>query len=209
MTIHRVARDFQYQKNVVLGNHSRTKESKFPWHASASESLELDLFIDTDKMLRYSEAFSFHPTNELPMQLLKEDVLEFTGGLNLEVLITPAIIRSDESLKSLKPSERSCYFEGERKLRFFQIYTKQNCQVECFSNFSLQTCKCVPFDTVRSPDTKICGLETEEIYCYSDLKSVFIDARTTKFQASCSCLSPCNSVTYSFEIREAKLKGYE
>lgn len=27
---------------------------------------------------------------------------------------------SDESLKSLEPSGRLCYFEGERKLRFFE-----------------------------------------------------------------------------------------
>jgi Amiloride-sensitive sodium channel len=40
---------------------------------------------------------------------------------------------------------RQCYFEGEKSLKYFKIYSKSSCDQECFSNASLSTCGCVPF----------------------------------------------------------------
>lgn len=185
------------------------RNDKFPWHAAVTESLELDLFVDTDFMAQFSEAFTVHPPDEFPMMLQTEDIFEFTGGRKLEVLIAPSVIRSDKSLKALAPSDRSCYFEGERKLNYFKVYTKQNCKIECFSNFVQKICNCVPFDVVRELETKVCGIAAESRDCLLDMEMDFRDYGPTGKLASCSCLSLCDSVSYDIEIRESKLQGNE
>lgn len=123
----------------MLGDHLKTKKHEAPWNALASDSLELEIYVKPDKMIAFSETFTIHPAIELPMMLDKTELFEFSGGKQLEILIKPAVIKSDESLKALEPSDRSCYFEGERELRFFKVYTKRNCAIECFSNYSRQT----------------------------------------------------------------------
>lgn len=194
---------------MVLSGDLKNNYVKFPWHASASDSVELEIFVAPDPILFFSEAFSVHTPSELPTKLLPEDVLEFAGGKNLEVLITPSIITSDDSLKALDASDRSCYIEGERKLRFFKVYTSRNCEIECFSNYSLTVCDCVPFEFVRGPDTRVCGLAVEDQDCLEGFKKDFGVVGPTGMLGSCSCLSPCNSVTYDFEIIESRLREGE
>lgn len=72
------------------------------------------------------------------------------------------VIQSDADLRKPQPSERSCYFEDERKLRFFKVYTRQNCKIRYFSNFSREACNCVSFDLVRDPDTRVCGITVDD-----------------------------------------------
>lgn len=179
-------------------------------HASISESLDLEFTGDPDdETTQLSEAFTVHSTDELPMMLPSENTFEFGGGRQLEVLITPSVVKSDESLKTLKPSDRLCYFEGERKLHFFRIYTKHNCEIECFSNYSLKTCNCVQFDIVRETDTRVCGVSEDDRKCIFLFKESFRDYSRTGMLASCSCLSPCDYVNYNIEIRESKFQGEE
>lgn len=181
-----------------------------PWHSSATSSLELDLFVDPDPMIVLSEAFMFHPPDELPMMQEKHDVFGFAGKRRLEILISPSVIISDESLKSLQASDRSCYFKGERKLRFFKVYTRHNCEIECFSNYSLDLCKCVSFDIIRDKTTKVCGITEKDIDCGGNfLLTKYRIFYSRKGFASCSCLPTCKSVTYNFEVRETKLRGDE
>lgn len=139
----------------------------------------------------------------------KSNLFEFSGGKHLEVLIKPAVIKSDDSLKTLTPAERSCYFQEERKLQFFKIYTKRNCEIECFSNYSRETCGCVPFDVVRDPDTRVCGVTRADLDCNYEVSMLFKDYRSTGKLASCLCLTPCDWVTYSLEIRESTMRQVE
>lgn len=44
--------------------------------------------------------------------------------------------------KSHTPEERRCYFETERQLKFFKRYSKTNCEVECLTNKTIDTCGC-------------------------------------------------------------------
>lgn len=102
-----------------MGEHLKNKRGMVTWQATVSESLELELLADPDQMTQFAEAFAVHPTDQPPVKLLPENIFEFAGGKQLEVLIKPSAIQSDENLKSLTPSDRSCYFKDERKLQFF------------------------------------------------------------------------------------------
>jgi hypothetical protein len=42
---------------------------------------------------------------------------------------------------------RQCYFSRERELKFFKIYTKANCELECLANLTLRYCNCSLFYT--------------------------------------------------------------
>lgn len=44
-----------------------------------------------------------------------------------------------------KPRTRNCYYQHERILKFFKIYTANNCEIECRANHSLKMCGCVAY----------------------------------------------------------------
>jgi acid-sensing ion channel, other len=35
------------------------------------------------------------------------------------------------------PDRRQCYFNDERNLKFFKVYTQSNCELECLANYTL------------------------------------------------------------------------
>lgn len=61
------------------------------------------------------------------------------------ILIKPKLISTSERLRSYSPNQRQCFFNSERRLRFFQFYTQNNCEFECITNFTKQECGCVRY----------------------------------------------------------------
>lgn len=55
----------------------------------------------------------------------------------------------DDNLKKWKPEKRNCYLNGERNLKYFKKYTKNNCIDECRSEKMFKACDCVPFHMIR------------------------------------------------------------
>lgn len=51
-------------------------------------------------------------------------------------------VGTDETVKVWSPQKRGCYFENERYLRYFRIYTKNNCERECDTNNTYDMCGC-------------------------------------------------------------------
>lgn len=79
-----------------------------------------------------------HPL-EVPHETKRWDI-EFALR---KITITPEIMLASKDLQSShKPEERKCYFEGERQLDFFKIYTKANCEVECLAKQTVEKCGC-------------------------------------------------------------------
>lgn len=63
----------------------------------------------------------------------------------MEVTIKPTITTTSNGLRSYDPNLRQCYFNDERRLRFFKVYSKNNCELECLANFTKKVCQCVKF----------------------------------------------------------------
>lgn len=61
------------------------------------------------------------------------------------ILIKPRLIITSEKLRDYKPNKRQCYFTTERQLRFFNIYSENNCKLECLTNYTESICGCVKF----------------------------------------------------------------
>lgn len=61
------------------------------------------------------------------------------------VRITPKLVKTSEGLRKYTPIERQCFYQSERRLRFFKFYTQVNCETECLANFTKSECGCVQF----------------------------------------------------------------
>lgn len=120
----------------------------------------------------------------------------------IEVFITPNVINTDADLKLFDLQDRACFLEGEKKLRFFKVYTTKNCQLECFANYSSKVCGCIPFDVIRAMDTPVC--ELLDYSCILKLDHDFKLEHSGNTTRSCNCLQQCNSISYDYEFIETR-----
>lgn len=92
----------------------------------------------------------------------------------------------------------------ERQLKYFQMYTKSNCELECLSNYTMGKCGCVKFSMIRDATMPICGIPF--IPCYNTAIKEF-EYQTLKRNpnhviAKCNCMVGCNYVKYDFTFSE-------
>lgn len=138
----------------------------------------------------------------------------FRVPLRQEVVVSvkPNMITTSPGLANYEPNRRQCYFNDERDLRFFKVYTQSNCELECLANFTLQQCDCVKFSMPRDNDAKICG--QSDVVCYDkaeddlladDLKKSLKthSEENKRGTTDCNCLPSCTSINYDAEISQA------
>jgi Amiloride-sensitive sodium channel len=139
--------------------------------------------------------FLVHSPYEIPGGYSKKSYCLFGHSSDIEVLVTPEIITTDESLRSYPPERRNCYFEDERPLRYFKKYTKKNCESECYTYFTLflERTKCVYFFQIRNETERVCDMR---YYFYMK----YFERQYLSWMQYCGCLDECNIVRYNFEI---------
>ncbi|XP_058837402.1 pickpocket protein 28-like [Topomyia yanbarensis] len=147
-----------------------------------------------------------HTSSEYP-QVSKQ---YFRVPLHQEVIISvkPQMITTSDGLRHYAPHRRQCYFNHERRLKYFQVYTQQNCKLECITNYTLNLCGCVKFSMPRDAQTKVCG--ASKIECYNEAEDELagqevrhsVDKKSTQ-RSTCDCLPACTSVQYDAEISQA------
>lgn len=132
-----------------------------PWYSNG-ETYELEIAFDEGEEYAYESTYSssnlFQPLYGVPIFIHSPD--EFlaqsvdrqfhqkdTSGNYLE--IKPEITLIADELKSWSVKARNCLLPGEKKLKFFRIYTKANCEQECLSKATYEACGCVPFYLIR------------------------------------------------------------
>ncbi|KAG7308200.1 hypothetical protein JYU34_006869 [Plutella xylostella] len=106
---------------------------------------------------------------------------------------------TSHNLRKYHPEVRQCYFQSERFLRYFHIYTQNNCMLECRANYTFHRCECVPFYLPYCITIAIQELGEREMRASLGLE-----------KEACRCLPACNSVTYEAEIlkTEYNFKNY-
>lgn len=149
-------------------------------------------------------SFLIHSPFELPASYDKNQVFTFGYGFDIQVMIKPEIIRTDESLRSLEADKRGCYFEGEKKLEYFKVYTKKNCELECFSEIlrNHKTLNCTAYYAVRDQEMEICDYRREWAV---QLRHYYV----LRNKSQCHCLDECNSVRYNVEVISQLVKSRE
>jgi amiloride-sensitive sodium channel len=165
-----------------------------------TRSPEVEVF---DECLYHS--FLVHSPFEYPGSYEKSEMVEFDYGTELEILITPEVIRTDENLKSYEPHERGCYFKGEKQLKYFKVYTRRNCFFECLADHlnNNPVLNCTPFFMVRDESMKICDYRQG----YTSKEQSMIAYRGGKGpRMTCDCLEECDLVKYNFEVTSKNLR---
>jgi acid-sensing ion channel, other len=144
-------------------------------------------------------SFLVHSPHVLPWLFDRPVFKQLKYGMTLDIVITSEIIRTEKSLKKLQPDERECYFEGEKSLRFFKIYSIENCEEECYTNITFADCKCINFNSIRGKEAPICAGEMVEDTCAKTVKSKLIFDDNFSPRQNCSCLPLCNSIKYNIK----------
>lgn len=84
----------------------------------------------------------------LPVELphVSKKFMSLPLDSELKIAVKPNVVKTSPSLRyKYDPSVRQCFFTSERQLRFFRVYTQQNCEMECLANFTKSYCGCVRF----------------------------------------------------------------
>ena len=210
----RVSADYLYERNIELnrkenGQKLKSYHHEFPWSSTAKLKDGLKLTLKKNSTLSESEvcltdAFVVHNQFDIPMQKESEDICQFAYGISMDVIITPEVINTDPDLVSYSSERRQCYLDGEKKLRFFKVYSRHNCEIECLSNFTAFVCKCVPYYLVHDQNKTTCTLMEER--CVAQVEYDVKYNTKSFFTKMCNCLSPCNTITYSVEYIETSNK---
>ncbi|XP_055622132.1 pickpocket protein 28-like [Toxorhynchites rutilus septentrionalis] len=162
-------------------------------HPACGDSRSVTVFI-------HSPAdFPFKSSNGVPIEV----------GERVQLLPKPKVILTQHFLRFRSPQSTKCFFEGQRQLRFFRIYTQSNCELECRTNYFLEHRKCALAYMPRETGTKPCNnsYQSEIIFTKEEL----IQARTQNFPLSqffvktCNCLPSCNEIKYNNEVSKQQL----
>lgn len=179
-------------------------ETIFPFRIISENSMEFILMhpkTETNNYcpaLRNSYKIIFHMPNEIPTKF--HDYIYSSMGTQFLISMTAKHFLTDSTLQKYKPEIRGCFYENERKLKFFKSYTKAHCDIECLTNHTLRACGCVKFSMPRSSDTKVCDLE--EIACYNNAIRHWPrdDEMSENFAVPCNCFPPCNNIKYTTKL---------
>ncbi|XP_062698804.1 pickpocket protein 28-like [Aedes albopictus] len=144
-------------------------------------------------------------------QMINSVVIPFEHVTQLAV--KPLVVRTSPELRRYLPEKRKCFFGDERYLKYFLIYTQNNCEIECLSNYTLDRCGCVKFNMMRSEQMKVC--ETNQFPCLHNAISEFVKIdnplrriyfgkapklNAFSYRSKCNCLPSCTTYQYDFEL---------
>lgn len=132
-------------------------DQEMPWNASGDKH-DFAVRFYKEKFHNYSSSNAFQPLNGILVIINSPDEFSTQSGhhmivgndIYVDALISLEIMEIADELKFWEIENRNCFLPGEKKLHYFRIYTKSNCEQECLSNVSLETCGCVPFYLIRT-----------------------------------------------------------
>lgn len=144
-TIHRWNSEFGYNetKNDCSQDYPRRV---FSAGFQAGINVENTIpYKDFDNLCRSIEGFkvSLHSPTDVPR--LSKNFFHISLDKLALVSVKPQMITTSPELRNYDPNQRKCYFDGERPLQFFKLYSQNNCELECLSNHTKEACGCVKF----------------------------------------------------------------
>lgn len=175
-----------------------------------------------------SQAFRFALHSPVEIPHLSKQFYSISFDKQTTIAVIPRMIYSSKDVRDYDPVSRQCYFNDERKLKFFKIYSKSSCELECLADQTLASCGCVKFSMPRDDKTVVCDrsqmdciYEVERNYTIRELEWKLLNKqlkrdmkhgkvkkgdevfKSLKKMESCKCLPSCTSLHYDAEISQA------
>lgn len=113
------------------------------------------------------------------------------------ITVKPKVTFSTPKLASYSPKLRGCFFNSERYLRFFKVYSEVNCLIECQANATTKSCGCIQFHMPRLAGIPICGYGKSA--CTNQVSQLLNQQRIAS-ENTCNCLPLCNEIKYETEF---------
>ncbi|KAK9883354.1 hypothetical protein WA026_001529 [Henosepilachna vigintioctopunctata] len=151
----------------------------------------------------------------MPARIPRPNQVFFPVGLNELVVapVTPSYMGTTKKIKEYEANKRNCYFGTERKLKYFRVYTQSNCNLECWTNYTIQECGCTHFYMPRDANTSICPLDhrqclqtASETFAVSSFPTKYHKEKKSKgkLDSDCDCLPICSDLNYNAEVSRGK-----
>lgn len=218
----RVAKDFDYTKIIMMKLYQDQLQVRglknypvdYPLKGSKNGlglkcSFEMLQYInDTMDVNIFNETMPFESRDGFqlmvhdPFEVISESAVNFfapTGEI-FHFHVEPEITSFDESFVDFTPEERNCWLPDEKKLDFFKVYNRPNCEHECMAAATLKQCGCVQFYMVRNESTRICSAAEET--CFRQVEESSIEIKD-----KCKCYHSCDSVRFDVKLLRTGLKG--
>ncbi|KAL1497371.1 hypothetical protein ABEB36_008352 [Hypothenemus hampei] len=64
---------------------------------------------------------------------------------SVSAAISPAQLKTSDDVLQYSIRKRKCFFQTDKKLKYFSKYSQNNCRLECFLNLTMDMCGCVEF----------------------------------------------------------------
>lgn len=138
--------------SIKSGYNKKLSRTAYPsrlFNSGKSNGLELilshnerDTNFVCDGIMQHFTVFLNAPGESLETQI--ENFVQISEDVQIQV--EPKLNEFSKGLSDYESNNRKCYFNYERKLRFFHNYTYSNCGAVCIANFTKQECGCVSYD---------------------------------------------------------------
>ncbi|CAH1154735.1 unnamed protein product [Phaedon cochleariae] len=188
-----------------------TGQNVYPRRAllsGADNALEIYLLQRTQETdylcLQDTEGYTVHLHTPQTIPQLKKNYFSVPLDTSVRAIVKPGMMTTSKEVKNYKTMDRKCYFTDERFLKYFEIYTPENCQLECLTNHTLEMCNCVNYFMPRQNTTDICGNAMSDCMKLAEIsmKTREIESQLSEdYQTSngCNCMPICTSLSYQAE----------
>jgi amiloride-sensitive sodium channel len=144
-----------------------------------------------------------HMPDEIPNMFHNEYFIPYNHAKAF--ILTATSYRANKEIRKYSPNVRDCYFQDERQLKFFKVYTKSQCDFECLTNYTLKWCGCVKFSMPHEQNTPICDLL--QMKCLVEAIDRWPEGNEENHVA-CNCLQTCNDIIYGFKFAKESRIDY-
>ncbi|XP_068914086.1 pickpocket protein 28-like isoform X2 [Tenebrio molitor] len=200
--------------NMERGYLDNSNIMTYPWRAllsGASNGFTVYLLVVVDNenidfMCKQIQGYKVVLHSPVRMPRLNQEYFRIPLDHAVVASVQPVVITTSQEVKTFDVAKRNCYFPSERKLKYFRTYSQQNCQFECLTNITLDSCGCVSFFMPRENSTKICGLGKYK--CIKEAERALMLEELNKFRDSVKvefvCLPLCTDLSYNIETSHTK-----
>ena len=128
------------------------------------------------------------------------------------------MVSSNKNIRSIAPEARSCYFEDEMDLTFYEKYTFINCQLECVISKVENALGCIPWHLPKVTcslfyqyiQAKYISKENNTRTCDPWTAQKFEEQMTVVQNSGTKlcphCLPDCNHIAYSSSTSSAEFR---
>ena len=102
----------------------------------------------------------------------------------------------------MHPTKRNCYYDYEKALNFFPVYSESNCALECAWKYARTACGCVPWFLVRAFKGSSPMCEKYGNQCFKHIVEGRYGNDFGNKQCLESCLPDCNEIDFTVEVGE-------